>query len=299
MTIKILKKQEQVLKTFEEELKNNLSLIKVQAPLFVTKESRLNDSLNAIEKAVSFKCKQDVEWEVVHSLAKWKRAALWKYDFPLYEGLVTHMKAIRKDEELDETHSYFVEQWDWEKVISKQDRNKEFLKNEVSKIYKALKATTTKYSSIELPEKIFFIDSIELEKMYPTLSRKEREDTISKIHKVVFIMGIGWELEDGKPHDGRAPDYDDWELNGDLLVWFEPLKKALELSSMGIRVSEDSIKKQLSHRKVKFNKIPNFHQSIIDGKLPYTIGGGIGQTRVLMYVLGIKDIKDVQLFNNF
>lgn len=285
---------------FQNSLAYELDLLRVSAPLFVDPNSGLNDNLNGYERPVSFDIKEDGKiGEVVHSLAKWKRYALGRYGFTVGTGLYTDMMAIRRDEDTDNIHSIYVDQWDWEKVIDKSDRNIDTLKETVLRIYSALKKTE-KYMSIQfdyieemLPKDIFFITSQELLDMYPDDEPKMREYKIAKEKKAVFIMKIGKELTNGKPHDGRAPDYDDWELNGDIIVYYPILDIALELSSMGIRVDEDSLVSQINKAKCEERlKLP-FHQDIINKKLPYTIGGGIGQSRICMFFLRKAHIGEI------
>ena len=290
---------DEVKKYFESQIEKRLGLIKVQSPLFVKTSSGLQDGLTGIEKAVGF-TKGDEEFEIVHSLAKWKREALGKYEFPLYKGLYTDMKAIRKDEEVDEVHSLYVEQWDWEKVIDKSDRTVDYLKDTVRSIYKAIRQTSIfikqkyRFLSLDLPKSITFITSQELEDMYPDKTPKEREDLITKEKKAVFIIGIGDKLSSGVPHDLRSPDYDDWSLDGDLLIYDKTLDRAVELSSMGIRVDEDSLLEQL-HKSGSMEKITMpYHQKVLKRELPYTIGGGIGQSRILMLLLEKSHIAEVQ-----
>ncbi|MBQ7104548.1 MAG: aspartate--ammonia ligase [Bacilli bacterium] len=290
---------DEVKKYFESQIEKRLGLIKVQSPLFVKTSSGLQDGLTGIEKAVGF-TKGDEEFEIVHSLAKWKREALGKYEFPLYKGLYTDMKAIRKDEEVDEVHSLYVEQWDWEKVIDKSDRTVDYLKDTVRSIYKAIRQTSIfikqkyRFLSLDLPKSITFITSQELEDMYPDKTPKEREDLITKEKKAVFIIGIGDKLASGIPHDLRSPDYDDWSLDGDLLIYDKTLGRAVELSSMGIRVDEDSLLEQL-HKSGSMEKITMpYHQKVLKRELPYTIGGGIGQSRILMLLLEKSHIAEVQ-----
>lgn len=290
---------DEVKKYFESQIEKRLGLIKVQSPLFVKTSSGLQDGLTGVEKAVGF-TKGDEEFEIVHSLAKWKREALGKYEFPLYKGLYTDMKAIRKDEEVDEVHSLYVEQWDWEKVIDKTDRTVDYLKDTVRSIYKAIRQTSIyikqkyRFLSLDLPKSIFFITSQELEDLYPDKTPKEREDLITKEKKAVFIIGIGDKLKSGLPHDLRSPDYDDWKLDGDLLIYDKTLDKAVEVSSMGIRVDEDSLLEQL-HKSKSMEKISlPYHQKILKRELPYTIGGGIGQSRILMLLLEKSHIAEVQ-----
>lgn len=286
---------------FEKELAKALKLTRVSAPLFVQPETGLNDNLNGYERAVRFdilSLKKDVE--IVQSLAKWKRMALAKYEFPIDTGLYTDMNAIRRDEDLDRIHSVYVDQWDWEKIIRRSERRLSHLKATVKKIYKVLlkigQLVEKKYPELpcELPEEITFVSTRELEKLYPDLSRKERENAITKKYGAVFIYQIGWNLSDGKPHDGRAADYDDWKLNGDILLWFDTIDSALEISSMGIRVDEKSIVKQVKKRK-EYEKLSNpYCQAVINGELPLTMGGGIGQSRLCMFFLKKAHIGEVQ-----
>ena len=287
---------------FQNSLSKNLNLLRVTAPLFVKPESGLNDNLNGFERPVSFGIKEhnDEEAEIVHSLAKWKRYALKKYGFSKGEGLYTDMNAIRRDEDTDNTHSIYVDQWDWEKIIDKEERNIDTLKNTVKAIYKALK-NTEKYMSIQydyieeiLPKEIFFITSQELLDMYPDKTPKEREYLICKEKGAVFLMQIGDKLSNGESHDGRAPDYDDWSLNGDILVYYPVLDIALELSSMGIRVDENSLLKQLEIANCNERKNMPFQKAILEKQLPYTIGGGIGQSRICMFFLRKAHIGEVQ-----
>ena len=286
---------------FQTSLAYELDLLRVSAPLFVDKKSGLNDNLNGVERPVSFDILEDknVEVEVVHSLAKWKRYALKRYGFKTYEGLYTDMVAIRRDEDMDNIHSIYVDQWDWEKIINKSDRNIEYLKDTVRHIYSALKKTE-KYMAIQfdyieeiLPKEIYFITSEELLQMYPDKNPKEREYNIAKEHGAVFIMQIGKYLSNGEKHDGRAPDYDDWELNGDILVYYPILDIALELSSMGIRVDEDSMANQLKIAKCEDRAKLPFHKAILNKELPYTIGGGIGQSRICMFFLRKAHIGEI------
>ena len=286
-------------KDFEKEIEKKLKLTKVQSPLFVKRESGLQDDLSGVEKAVTFD-KDDEQFEIVHSLAKWKRSALGKYGFPVYTGLYTDMKAIRKDEIVDATHSLYVEQWDWEQVIEEKDRNIAYLKKTVNKIYSAIRNTSLKLSKkyleldLGLPEKIFFITSQKLEDLYPYYSPEEREDLITKEKRAVFIIGIGDKLKSGKVHDLRSPDYDDWNLNGDLFIYSDILGKAVEISSMGIRVSEKSLLEQLEKSRHEERLNYKKKKKILKKELPYTIGGGIGQSRVLMLLLGKKHVASVQ-----
>ena len=288
--------------TFQKEFAKEMNLERISAPLFVDKGSGLNDDLSGVERKVSFDIKdlEANEFEIVQSLAKWKRMALQRYGFKAGEGLYTNMNAIRRDETLDNLHSVYVDQWDWEKVIEKEDRNINTLKENVKIIFKVIKhmehEVWYKYPNAvyHLPDDIYFIESEELRKMYPTLSPKERENEICKEKGAVFVIGIGKELSDGKPHDGRAPDYDDWDINGDILFWFEPLKMALEISSMGVRVSKESMHSQLEKAgKLEKENLP-FHKQVLEEKLPYTIGGGIGQSRLCMLLLGRAHVGEVQ-----
>ncbi len=288
---------------FQQTLADQLYLLRVSAPLFVTPESGLNDNLNGVERPVTFGIKEQNERpaEVVHSLAKWKRNALKQYGFHVGEGLYTDMSAIRRDEDTDNIHSIYVDQWDWEKIILKEDRNLEYLKEIVRKVYKALKKTE-KYMAIQydyieeiLPKDISFITTQELADRYPDKTPKEREDLIAEEMGAVFLMEIGDKLADGKPHDGRAPDYDDWHLNGDIIVWYPVLGHALELSSMGIRVDEDSLARQLKAAGCEERAKLPFQKAILEKKLPYTVGGGIGQSRICMFYLRKAHIGEVQV----
>lgn len=285
---------------FERKLASKLSLIRVSAPLLVTKESGLQDDLSGVERKVAFDIKKDgKELEIVQSLAKWKRFALDKYKIPMHKGIYTDMTAIRRDDKIDEIHSIYVDQWDWEKVISKQDRTLDYLKKTVKKIVKAIKETSEYlkskgFSSVELSEDVFFITSQELLDLYPKMTDKEREYEITKKYKTVFIMQIGDILSDGKPHDLRAPDYDDWKLNGDLLFYHEVLDIAMEISSMGIRVDKQSLTEQTKKSKTEDRLKLTYHKSILSDKLPLSIGGGIGQSRLCMLLLGRAHIGEVQ-----
>ena len=287
---------------FERELAKQLNLTRVSAPLFVKPETGLNDNLNGIERPVSFGVKEqnDAVVEIVHSLAKWKRMALKRYGFEYGEGLYTDMNAIRRDEDTDNIHSIFVDQWDWEKIIRKEERNEETLKEVVEKVYEALKNTekfiAKKYNFIEefLPEKISFVTSQELEDAYPECTPKEREYKIAKLKGAVFIMQIGGALASGEKHDGRAPDYDDWKLNGDIIVYYPVLDISLELSSMGIRVDEDTLRQQLEISGCMDRAELPFQKSLLNHELPYTIGGGIGQSRICMFFLRKAHIGEVQ-----
>ena len=272
---------------FQKELTRQLNLTRVSAPLFVTPESGLNDNLNGVERPVGFDIKEGSrQAEIVHSLAKWKRYALKKYGFVPGEGLYTDMNAVRRDEDTDNLHSIYVDQWDWEKIITREERNRETLENTVKAVYKALKVTED-YMAYEydyigrvLPDHIEFITSQELEDMYPDCTPKERENRIAKLHKAVFIEQIGDKLKSGVPHDGRAPDYDDWKLNGDIIVYYPVLDSAFEISSMGIRVDEESLRRQLKAAGCEERMELDFHKALLNGELPLTIGGGIGQSRI-------------------
>jgi len=287
---------------FERALAKSLHLTRVSAPLFVKPESGLNDNLNGVERPVSFGIREqeDAPAEIVHSLAKWKRYALKRYDFHSGEGLYTDMSAIRRDEDTDNIHSIYVDQWDWEKVISKEERNTETLHYTVRKVYSALKETeefmSRRYNYIEpfLPDEITFITSQELEDIYPGTDAKEREYRIARAKGAVFISQIGKVLASGEKHDGRAPDYDDWELNGDIIVYYPVLDIALELSSMGIRVDEEALRRQLKAAGCEERAQLEFQRALLDGQLPYTIGGGIGQSRICMLYLRKAHIGEVQ-----
>ncbi|MCJ8343663.1 MAG: aspartate--ammonia ligase, partial [Cetobacterium sp.] len=285
---------------FERELAKALNLTRVSAPLFVTPESGLNDDLNGIERAVTFDVKSGEQAVIVHSLAKWKRMALHKYDFEIGTGLYTDMNAIRRDEDLSPIHSYYVDQWDWEKIIEKKDRTKETLKDTVKKIFSVLKATEKYITDIyptlskKLPEEITFVTSQELEDLYPTLTSKEREHAHAKKCGAIFLMEIGAPLASGNKHDGRAPDYDDWSLNGDIIVDYAPLGIGLELSSMGIRVDEEALDKQLHASNANDRRQFEFHSKLLNGELPYTIGGGLGQSRICLFFLDKVHIGEVQ-----
>ena len=286
---------------FERQLAKQLNLTRVSAPLFVTPESGLNDNLNGVERPVGFDI-QDLggkKVEVVHSLAKWKRMALKVYGIGYGEGLYTEMTAIRRDEELDKPHSIYVDQWDWEKVILKDERNVETLKYVVRRIFQALKDTehyiADKYPFIGeiLPDEITFVTTQELENMYPNDTPKERENKIARLKRAVFLMQIGGPLASGEKHDGRAPDYDDWSLNGDIIVYYPVLDCAFELSSMGIRVDEDSLASQLKMAGCEERAELPFQKAILNKELPYTVGGGIGQSRMCMYFLRKAHIGEV------
>lgn len=286
---------------FEEELCGLLNLTRASAPMFVNVNSGLNDNLNGVERPVSFDVLETGEvMEVVHSLAKWKRYALKQYGIDMHCGIYTDMNAIRRDETCDAIHSLYVDQWDWEKVIDRQDRNLDYLKETVGLIYKAIKNTAKaveeKYPQIkdDLADEIQFITTQELEDKYPNLTPKERERAIAKECGAVFIMQIGKKLKSGKKHDGRAPDYDDWELNGDIMVYNPILDIGFELSSMGIRVDEKSLVEQLKAENATDRLRFDFHKNLVEGKLPLTIGGGIGQSRLCMLLLKKAHIGEVQ-----
>lgn len=298
--------------TFEKELKAALGLHKVMAPAIVMRGTGINDDLNGIERPVQFpiKAMDERPAEVVQSLAKWKRLRLAEYDLPAGVGIVTDMRALRPDEDFSPIHSISVDQWDWEKVILPEQRSLDFLKTHVQKIYGAIRATETKLAELYpalsaiLPEEIQFIQAEDLMRQYPDLTAKERENKVAEEFGAVFIIGIGHELSHGQPHDGRSPDYDDWStstsegyygLNGDIILWNPVLKKAFEISSMGIRVDQESLERQLqisgqTHRKAYF-----FHQRMAEGALPQTMGGGIGQSRMAMFMLRKQHIAEVQV----
>ena len=288
---------------FQRELAKQLNLTRVSAPLFVLPESGLNDNLNGVERPVSFGIleQKDRKAEIVHSLAKWKRYALKKYGFAHGEGLYTDMVAIRRDEDLDNIHSVYVDQWDWEKIISKEERTMETLINTVRSIYSVLRKTekymAVQYDYIEeiLPKEIAFVSTQELVDMYPDLTPKEREYKIVKEKGAVFLMQVGKTLSNGERHDGRAPDYDDWELNGDILVYYPVLDIALELSSMGIRVDEEALDHQLTEAGCDDRRELPFQKAILNKELPYTIGGGIGQSRICMFFLRKAHIGEVHV----
>lgn len=287
---------------FQRELATQLNLKRVSAPLFVSPESGLNDNLNGVERPVSFGVleQNDKNYEIVHSLAKWKRQALKRYGFSVGEGLYTDMNAIRRDEETDNIHSIFVDQWDWELIIEKAQRNEGKLREIVKSVYEALRVTEkyvmNKYDiPCILPEEIKFITSQELLALYPDKTAKEREYEITKRYGAVFIMQIGDLLSNGEKHDGRAPDYDDWKLNGDILVYYPVLDIALELSSMGIRVDEQSLQEQLKKAGCEERAELTFQKALLHGELPYTVGGGIGQSRICMFYLRKCHIGEVQV----
>ena len=287
---------------FQRELITQLNLSRVSAPLFVGANSGLNDNLNGVERPVRFDILEQggEEVEIVHSLAKWKRLALRNYGFEVGEGLYTDMNAIRRDEETDNIHSIYVDQWDWEKVIRKEDRNEETLRDVVKSVYEALRVTekymANQYQYVEcfLPEEIAFVTTQELEDRYPDFTAKERETAAAKEYGAVFIMKIGDKLASGQPHDGRAPDYDDWQLNGDIIVYYPVLDIALELSSMGIRVDEQSLMEQLEKAGCPERAELPFQKALLNHELPYTIGGGIGQSRICMFFLRKAHLGEVQ-----
>ena len=298
--------------TFERELARELNLVRVSAPRFLRDGTGLQDDLAGTQRPVGFKVKHhDREIQMVHSLAKWKRHALGKYGFEKGRGLYTDMDAVRKDEEVDKTHSIYVDQWDWEKVIGDKDRNLDYLKETVRKIYNAIKSTAKivdkkyfiKSIKLDLPEDIHFIHSEDLEEMYPQLSPRERENKICEKYKAVFLIGIGHDLKSGKPHDLRAADYDDWStptfeekkgLNGDLFIWHPLLREGLELSSMGIRVDKKALLKQLKIHGKEERKELEFHKKLLNDEIPLSIGGGIGQSRLCMLLLQKTHIGEVQ-----
>lgn len=296
---------------FQENLSTELRLSRVTAPLFVLQGLGINDDLNGVERPVTFPIKDlgDAKAEVVHSLAKWKRLTLAEYHIEPGYGIYTDMNAIRADEEFDNLHSLYVDQWDWEAVITQEERTLSYLKNVVERIYAAILRTEyltcETYKEIKpfLPRKIHFIHSEELLQMYPNLSPKEREDAICKKYGAVFIIGIGGKLSDGKKHDGRAPDYDDWStvaedgragLNGDILIWYPVLERSFELSSMGIRVDQEALLRQLKLEGKEDRKQLFFHRQLLDGRLPLSIGGGIGQSRLCMVMLHKAHIGEIQ-----
>ena len=288
-------------RTFQDRLADALNLKRVSAPLFVTESSGLNDNLNGTERPVSFDIPAVGEvGEVVHSLAKWKRLALKEYHFYVGNGLYTDMNAIRRDEELDNIHSIYVDQWDWERVITREERTLDYLIDTAKKIVGVI-CDTLELLRVDFPEvrvklnrELFAITTSELEDMYPTLTPKEREDAITREHGTVLLMQIGGNLKSGKPHDGRAPDYDDWELNGDILFYNEVLGHSFEISSMGIRVDEESLDRQLNERGANDRRALPFHSMLLAGELPLTVGGGIGQSRLCMLMLGCAHIGEVQ-----
>ena len=293
---------EYIKSTFQREFSAALNLKRVSAPLFVTGDSGLNDNLNGVERPVTFDVPAlgGAEAQVVHSLAKWKRLALKRYHFSVGNGLYTDMNAIRRDEELDNVHSLYVDQWDWEKIITRETRSPEYLKLIVRAIVKAICATNDALHvrfpqlSVALSPDVTFITSQELEDLYPELTPNQRENAFLREHPTAFIMQIGGKLRSGKPHDGRAPDYDDWQLNGDLFFWDEVLGRALEVSSMGIRVDAESLDRQLTLAGCDDRRALSFHQMLLRNELPLTIGGGIGQSRLCMLMMGCAHIGEVQ-----
>ena len=287
--------------TFQKELALALNLDRVTAPILVKQGSGLNDDLSGVERKVSFTMSRvDGSAEVVQSLAKWKRTALYRYGYRVGEGIYTDMNAIRRDDKVDNTHSIFVDQWDWEKVIRAEDRNEEYLKHTVRAIVGALSRTkgyiNKAYPKLEtvIGDEVYFVTTQELEDRYPNMNDKEREDAVTKEHGIVFLMQIGGALKSGKPHDSRAPDYDDWSLNGDILVWDPILEHALEISSMGIRVDSEAMDRQLTLAGADDRRVYPYHKMILDGTLPLTIGGGIGQSRLCMLLLEKAHIGEVQ-----
>ena len=289
--------------TFERKLAETLNLTRVSAPLMVPSDTGVNDMLNGYERPVEFEVKETHRnMQIIQSLAKWKRIALKKYGFEPHAGLYTDMNAIRRDEDTDNIHSIYVDQWDWEKIIRKEDRTMDFLKKTVEDIYEVFKTTEEalinaypeKKLERTLPEKISFITSQELENLYPEKSPKERENIIAKEKGAIFISQIGKKLKSGVSHDGRSPDYDDWELNGDILLWYAPLNIALELSSMGIRVDKNSLEKQLKEAGAENRRELLYHKMLLNDELPLTIGGGLGQSRICMYFMKAAHIGEVQ-----
>lgn len=288
--------------TFQKLLAKKLNLLRVSAPLFVLSYSGLNDGLSGAEKPISFKAKDvDDNLEIIHSLAKWKRMALAKYNLPVGSGLYTDMNAIRKDETLDFCHSLYVDQWDWEKVILEENRKLSYLKKVVRQIYACIynlkNKVINKYPTIDvsLPKDIYFISTKALENKFPLLSRKEREDEITRLYGAVFVYQIGWNLKDKKPHDSRAADYDDWKLNGDILLYDKMHNMAFEISSMGIRVNKESLVKQLKSKNEEYKLQNDYCKSILNDSLPLSIGGGIGQSRLAMFMLQKAHIGEVQV----
>lgn len=286
---------------FQAEFADALNLKRVSAPLFVTEDSGLNDNLTGHERPVSFDVPAiGTDAQIVHSLAKWKRLALKRYNFEVGKGLYTDMNAIRRDESLDNLHSIYVDQWDWEKIITRENRNIDYLKRTVKAIVNAICNTNeqlhVRYPQLktQLCRDVAFVTTQELEDMYPDMTATERENTYVKEHKTAFIMQIGGKLRSGKPHDGRAPDYDDWQLNGDIFFWNDTLDRAIEISSMGIRVDEESLDRQLSIAGCDDRRALTFHKMLLNGELPLTIGGGIGQSRLCMLMIGNAHIGEVQ-----
>ncbi|MDR2717944.1 MAG: aspartate--ammonia ligase [Treponema sp.] len=289
-------------RSFEDNLAHALNLKRVSAPLFVDPQTGLNDNLNGVERPVEFDIKETQgNAQIVHSLAKWKRMALYQYGFPVGEGLYTDMNAVRRDEEMDNLHSIYVDQWDWEVVIDKESRNGAFLKKTVSAIVNAICDTADKIKAqypalhVNLSRDVQFITTQQLEDDYPNLSPKERENACLKKHKTVFIMQIGGILKSGIKHDGRAPDYDDWTLNGDIVFWNDVLQCAFEISSMGIRVDSQSLDTQLTKANCDHRRELPFHKMLLEGKLPSAMGGGIGQSRLCMLMLEKAHVGEVQV----
>ena len=289
--------------TFEHIFAESMGLLRISAPLFVSSDSGLNDNLNGVERPVTFGIREieNKDMEIVHSLAKWKRQALRDYGFSMHEGLYTDMNAIRRDEDIDNIHSIYVDQWDWEKVISRSDRTREYLENTVRVIVRALAATEMATCAMfpvlspVINPNVHFITSQELEDLFPDYTPKQREDEAARKFGTIFIEQIGGKLRSGKPHDGRAPDYDDWSLNGDIIVWNDVLGRAFEISSMGIRVDEEAMEKQLiASGHTERRNLP-FHRDLLAGKMPLTIGGGLGQSRICMLILQKCHIGEVQV----
>jgi len=292
----------QLKRLFEDNLTRALNLKRVSAPLFVEPHTGLNDNLSGVERPVDFAVRETGQKvEIVHSLAKWKRMALHKYGFPVGEGIYTDMNAIRRDDEIDNTHSIYVDQWDWEKVIDAAGRTESYLKNSVTSIVSAICNTSSNLKQlfpaldVEINNNVKFISSQELENIYPTLTPKNREHAIAKEYGTVFISQIGYPLNSGKPHDSRAPDYDDWTLNGDLLFWCKTLDASLEISSMGIRVDSAALDKQLNQSNCNHRRNLTYHKMLLENKLPLTIGGGIGQSRLSMLLLQKAHVGEVQV----
>ena len=289
--------------TFEHIFAESMGLLRISAPLFVSSDSGLNDNLNGVERPVTFGIREieNKDMEIVHSLAKWKRQALRDYGFSMHEGLYTDMNAIRRDEDIDNIHSIYVDQWDWEKVISRSDRTKDYLENTVRVIVRALAATEMAACAMfpvltpVINPNVTFITSQELEDLYPDCTPKQREDAAARKFGTIFIEQIGCKLKSGAPHDGRAPDYDDWNLNGDIIVWNDVLGRAFEISSMGIRVDEEAMEKQLTESGHTERRELPFHKDLLAGKMPLTIGGGLGQSRICMLILQKCHIGEVQV----
>lgn len=304
LTLKETQKAIKLIKdTFQTSLSDALNLDRITAPIVVTKESGINDDLNGVERKVDFDLKEipGSHCEIVQSLAKWKRMALYRYGYSAGQGIYTDMNAIRRDDDMDNLHSIFVDQWDWERIIKEEDRNIEFLKEIVKRIVKAVSYTSDrvryKFPKIttRISSKVFFVTTQELEDMYPGMSPKQRENTITREKGTVFIMQIGSKLKSGEKHDGRAPDYDDWSLNGDLMFWNDVLNCAVEISSMGIRVDDKSLERQLQISNLEERKKYKYHSMILNKELPLTIGGGIGQSRLCMLLLQKAHIGEVQV----